>query len=126
MSAQYQVNIAISAGADFAEEFYLASPDKAPLNITGCKFIGALQKHPGAYNAITTTSEETDYVGIPFATTVSDGVGGVYRVSLPKSVTSTLEEGKYVYSVSMTDVNGVSQEVVSGLAFVSVAFAGLL
>lgn len=126
MAATYQVNIAISAGADFAEEFYLTSADKSPLNITGCKFIGALQKHPGAYNAITTTSESTEYVGIPFSTTVADGVGGVYRVSLPKYVTSTLEEGKYVYSVSMTDVNGVSQEVVSGLAFVSVAFAGLL
>ena len=65
MSSQYQVNIAISAGADFAEEFYLASPDKSPLNITGCKFIGALQKHPGGIT-ISTKSEETDYVGIPF------------------------------------------------------------
>ena len=126
MAANYQVNIAITAGCDFAEEFYLASPDKSPLDITGCKFTAALQKHPGAYNAITTTSESVDYVGIPLNTRVSSGVGGAYVISLPKEDTLQLEEGKYVYTVTMTDVNGNTQEVVSGLAFVHLAISSLV
>ena len=40
-------------------------------------------------------------------------------MSLPKSVTSTLEEGKYVYSVSMTDVNGVSLKLYGPLLYPS-------
>ena len=126
MAAQYQVNLSIQAGTDFGEVFYLANPDKSSLNITGCTFSAVLQKHSGAYDATLTTSEETVYKYVKFDTQVVDGVGGAYQISLNASQTKLLEEGKYMYNVVMTDVNGQKDEVVSGLAFVQLSLAASL
>jgi len=125
MAAQYQVNIAIQAGTDFCQTFYLAEPDKTPLDITGAKFIGALAKHPGAFDANLSTSDNMVYKMWPFITRVVDGQGGAYSISLPADVTKELEEGKYVYNV-VTDMGGVRTEVVTGLAFVTLSFGSLL
>ena len=73
-----------------------------------------------------TTSEETVYKYVQFDTQVVDGVGGAYQISLNASQTKLLEEGKYMYNVVMTDVNGQKDEVVSGLAFVQLSLAASL
>ena len=126
MAAQYQVNLSIQAGTDFGEVFYLANPDKSSMDITGCSFSAVLQKHHGAYDATLTTSEETVYKFAQFSTQVVDGVGGAYQISLDSTQTKLLEEGKYMFNVVMTDVNGQKNEVVSGLAFVQKSLASIL
>lgn len=118
MSPNFAVNIVLSAGHDFEQDFYLAGPDKASMDITGCTFMGYIQKHPGAIDAIESTSEKPIYKFIPMGIHVKDGVGGVYTISVPGECTLGVPEGKYIYSVSMTDVNGVKSKVLSGLAFI--------
>ena len=126
MALQYQVNIAIQAGTDFSQVFFLAYPDKAPMDITGAKFTGGLAKYPGAFDADKSTSEQMVYKLWPFTTTVVDGPGGAYSIALTKEQTKELEEGKYVYNVVVEDVAQQIQEVVTGLAFVTLSFGSLL
>lgn len=123
MSIYYQVNIAIHAGCDFAQEFWLAAGDKAPLNITGYKFKAAIAKHSDSLDAVLSTSDNPVAKCYPLNTRVVDGVGGIYEVSMPKEATILLEEGKYFYNVVTQDTSGVVREVVSGLAFVEKSLA---
>jgi len=126
MASQYQVNLSIQAGTDFGQIFYLANPDKTPLDITGCKFAAILQKHAGAIDATLSTSVDPVYKYAAFDTSVVDGVGGAYQISLTADQTKLLQEGKYMFNVVMTNVNGQKDEVVSGLAFVQLSLAASL
>ena len=122
MAATFQVNINIMAGVDFTQEFTINNADMTPTDITAFNFFAKLAKHEGALNADTSTSDNLVYKAMPFATTITNGVGGVYEISLTAEQTQKLEEGKYVYSVVMQDGGGAYSEVVSGLAFVNIAF----
>ncbi len=132
MTAPFSVNIHISAGSDFAQEFYLANPDRSSMDITGCKFSGTIQKHPGAIDAITTElagitgSDVNDikYKGISLNCSVANGKRGIYRVEVPGSCTYGIQEGKYYYSVQMTDVNGTKSKILSGLCFIDFGTIG--
>ena len=125
MAAQYQVNITVSAGTDFTQEFTIANPDGTPVNITGYKFFANLAKHPTAIDAAVSTSGSPVYSYVPFTTLVVDGKKGIYNITLTSAQTSKLQEGKYVYNVVMQDLNSEKSSVVSGLAFVDVAFGGI-
>lgn len=126
MTAPFSVNLHVSAGHDFAQEFYLANPDRSYMNITGCKFSGQIQKHPGAIIARETelcglTGSPVDnyvYNYIPMEISVANGIKGVYTIRIPGSNTLHIPQGKYVYSVTMTDVNGTSSQVLNGLVFI--------
>jgi len=125
MAAQYQVNITISAGADFTQEYTVTSPDNLPVNITGYKFYANLAKHPTAIDAAVSTSGTPVYKYVSFDTTIVNGVEGRYSITLLANQTSKLAEGKYVYNIVMEDLNGEKTSVVSGIAFVDVAFGGV-
>lgn len=125
MAAQYQVNLTISAGADFTQEFSVNSPDQAPVDITGYKFFANLAKHPTAIDAAVSTSGSPVYSYVPFATTIVDGISGRYAISLSPTQTSKLSEGKYVYNIVLEDLNGERTSVVGGIAFVDVAFGSI-
>lgn len=122
----YQVNININAGSDFSQTFYLTNPDKTPQDLTGCKIYGQLAKHSKAIIAHESTSDNPVYAAIPFEGSVTNGTGGEYTLSLPNSVTNTLNEGKYVYSVIVQDVNGTKNKVMNGLAFVDFSFGNTI
>ena len=126
MAIQYVVNIQITAGCDFRQEFTLATPDLSPLVLTGAKVKAAMGKHPTAIHANISTRAEPSYNFIPFTTSVVDGDGGIYSIALSATETSKLHEGKYVYNVVLEDVNGTLTEAVSGLVFVEKAFATLV
>ena len=125
MAPQFQVNINVSAGVDFNQEFVIQNPDGSPVVITECTFAANLAKHPTAIDAVVSTSGTPVRTYVPFTASVVDGVGGKYSLALTPAQTSKLEEGKYVYNVVMTDVNGDTQNIMSGLAFVNVAFGAL-
>ena len=126
MAAAYQVNITIAAGVDFAQEYTVTHPDQSAVDITGYKFYANLAKHPNAIDAALSTSGTKVYEYIPFSTIVNSGVDGKYAIALTSSQTSKLSEGKYVYNVVMQDLNGEKTSVVTGLAFVEVAFGALI
>lgn len=122
MAAQYLVNIAIQAGNDFKEMYYLVNPDMSPRDITHCVIEAKLAKHSRAFDAITSTVDQMVYIYSPFKCYVEDGIGGVFSLNMSAQDTNKLEEGKYVYSASLKDINGFVSEVVSGLIFVNIAF----
>lgn len=121
MSFNHTVNLVCTAGAGFSQNFYLTNPDKTPMDITGCKITGGFAKHPGAVNAVCTTSEEVVWNSVSFTGTIADGVGGVYNLSLNPEDTRGMEQGKYVYSAVMEDVNGSTNRVVHGILFIDFA-----
>ena len=124
MAAQFQVNITISAGADFTQEYTVTSPDGLPVNITGYKFFANLAKHPTAIDATVSTSGAPAYNFIPFTTNIVSGVSGTYSITMLAKDTSKLAEGKYVYNVVMEDLDGERTNLTGGIAFVDVAFGG--
>lgn len=121
--ATYNVNITISRGNHFSQIFFLTNPDKSPVDLTGASFSGNLAKHSMSQDAL--AEDGPVYKFIPFTASVVDAVGGSYSISLTPEQTSNLQEGKYVYSVSMMNVNGVIIEAISGLAFVDHAFGNV-
>ena len=121
MAAQYQVNIRLSAGVGFQQEYHLSNPDRSPMDITGCKFNANISKHMTSQDVTRSTSTIPVFSFIPFKARVVDGPNGVFAISMDAYLTSKLQEGKYVYDVVMTDINGERLNAVSGLAFVDVA-----
>ena len=122
MASQFQVNLNLSAGMDFYQEFYLTEPDLSPLNITGMVFHSSIMKHASAVDAneSTTGTSKPNYVS--FETGVVDALDGVYYLRLKNFDSDKLEEGKYVYSTVMDNGQGEFVEVNSGLIFVDKAF----
>ena len=125
MAAPFSVNISISAGADFTQQFSVAQPDRSPVDITGFQFLAKLAKHPTAIDAMVTTSGEPAYKYISFDTAIENGQLGLYSISMSADKTSLLEEGKYLYNVVLVNNSGEKSPAVGGLAFVDVAFGAL-
>ena len=122
MPAAFQVNIVITAGVDYTQQFTLTNPDKSPLDITGYTFTGNVSKYPRSKDAVLSTAEEPVYIRYPLTTRVVNGTGGIYEIAMSSTETNKLMEGKYAYSVVMRNGNGDLSEAVQGLAFVEVAF----
>ena len=125
MAVQFQVNISISAGADFTQEYSVTNPDLSPVDITGYKFFANLAKHPTAIDAAVSTSGTPVYKYVSFTTNIVNGVAGLYSITLLATETSKLAEGKYVYNIIMEDLNGEKNSLIGGVAFVDVAFGAL-
>tara|TARA_R110002050_G_scaffold256095_1_gene394891 strand:+ start:78 stop:464 length:387 start_codon:yes stop_codon:yes gene_type:complete len=125
MAVQFQVNISISAGADFTQEYSVTNPDLSPVDITGYKFFANLAKHPTAIDAAVSTSGTPVYKYVSFTTNIVNGAAGLYSITLLANETSKLAEGKYVYNIIMEDVNGEKNSLIGGVAFVDVAFGAL-
>ena len=122
MANQYQVNIQITAGADFYQTFTLAEADFTPSDITGYVFYAQIAKHARSIDVL---NEEnyTKYKTIPLETEIVDAKNGVYAIKMDDETSQHLEEGKYVYSVvSIAPDEYYRQEVVQGLAFVDRSF----
>lgn len=125
MAAPNQVNIAISAGVDFKQEFTITNPDFSPVDITGFQFLARLAKHPTAVDAMVSTSGVPVYDYVAFDTAVENGQLGVYSISMDAAKTSLLTEGKYLYNIVVVNTSGDKSPALSGLVFVDVAFGAL-
>ena len=93
MAIQYQVNIQVTAGCDFRQEFTLSNPDLTPKVITGATFKAGLSKHAVSIVANESTRDNPVYNIVPFTTSVVDGNGGVYSIALTAAQTQRLQEG---------------------------------
>ena len=122
MAQAFQVNLTISAGLSFRQEFTLTNPDKSPVDLTGASFTGALSKYERAVNADLSTSGAPVYERTYFECEVVNPTLGVYCIKLTPDQTVKLAEGKYVYNVVMKNVNLELLPAVQGLVFVDVAF----
>lgn len=100
----------ILAGYPFSKDFYVLNADISPFNITGATVSAYLAKHPGAFYATITSSDNVFYNYTTFQGSVKNGEEGTYTLELTAEQTNVLEEGKYVYSVTIIDENN---EIVS-------------
>lgn len=121
MATQYEVNISITAGADFHQSFFMANPDFTATDLTGCNVFGAIAKHANALDALQEGDVKTTNA-ILLTTSLPDPQSGHYAVELGALETEKMEEGKYVYSVVLQFPDGRIVEATSGLVFVSKAF----
>ena len=117
-----QINLAIQGGVDFTQEFTVTNNDMSPKNITGATFYAQLAKHQTAQIVEQSTTSARVYSTVSFTTTVIDGVGGRYSISLTPDASRAINPGKYVYSIVMKDTVGDLSELVNGLVFVNKAF----
>ena len=123
MFSQVPVLLHASAGADFSKTFYIKNDDYSPRNLDRCSVIGAMAKHPKALNADLSTSDTPVWKTIPLNASITDFFGGAYSIGLDASTSLQLEEGKYFYSVILTNIDGSKEEVATGIIFVDVAIA---
>lgn len=126
MASNYQVNLQISAGMDFYQEFYLVELDMSPLDITGMKFYSSIKKHASSVIADQSSSTLPKQNYVSFETGVVDGPTGVYYIKLTNIESEKLKEGKYVYSTVMSTLDNEYVEMNSGLVFVDRAFGIIL
>lgn len=122
MAVQYYVNIKVSIGASFNQEFYLTNPDRSPMDLTGCKVCGNIAKHAASIDAVNSTSTVVKHKFVPFSGRVVDGPKGIFALSLTGQDSMRLREGKYVYNAVVENVNGDKIDTVSGLVFAESAF----
>ena len=122
MTLTFPRNIQISAGATYSEQFSIKNADQSPLDLTGYTVYARLAKHGRAVNAVTSTSTSPVWRYIDFTTQIDNAVGGGYSLYLDAAVTAKLQEGKYVYSITLENTDGDLVDTLDGLAFVKATF----
>ena len=122
---QTPVNLHLSAGSTFTKSFIVRNDDYSPYNLERTVIKGAMAKHPAALNADLSTSTEPVYKIIPLDVNVINPIGGEYAIGLSSEDSKLIPEGKYVYNVVMTGVDGSVSNLMSGLIFVDSSFATL-
>ena len=116
-----QLNLAISAGANFSQTIDISNADQSVADLSGQTVIARMAKHSGAINALTSTSTTPVYDYIQLATNITDATVGRCVISLAASETAQIKEGKYVYSVVLDNGQGTCVEILHGLVFVRTA-----
>jgi hypothetical protein len=109
MASPYVVNLSINSGTSFTQTFTLANENGSALNLTNYDVKSQLRKHP----------QSNSYVNF-IATAVSPPSGGVIKIELDPSSTTSLKSGRYMYDIIITN-NGTGEKtkVIEGSALVS-------
>ena len=101
-------NIFIDQDADFTTTVTVNDSAGNALNLSGYTALAMIRK---TYQSTTATT---------FTTTFADPrTSGQITISLTDTQTATLEDGRYVYDMVITDALGVKTRVVEGIATVN-------
>jgi hypothetical protein len=101
-------NIFIDQGADFSTTVTISDSSNSALDLTGYTALAQVRK---TYESTTSTAFT--------ATFASDRTTGQITISLTDTQTSTLEHGRYVWDLLITDAAGSKTRVVEGIATVN-------
>jgi hypothetical protein len=101
-------NIFIDQGANFTTTVTISDSDGSALDLTGYTALAQIRK---TYESTTATDFTTTFD--------ADRTTGKISISLTNAQTSTLEYGRYVYDLVVTDVSSVKTRVVEGIATVN-------
>lgn len=116
-----QLNLTISAGTSFTQTLSITDADRSVTDLTLMTITARIAKHPGAFDALTSTSAAPVLKFTEMNSSILDPNGGEILLSLTAAETAALKEGKYVYSVIMDDGAGFVTEILHGLVFVRAA-----
>ena len=100
------VNLTIEQGEDFSHTFNLIKPDETPAAIENYTVIGTLKKHSGSST------------GYEFVTTLNTTTA-IATISLSRTVTATLNPGRYYYDLFLIAPNGTRKKAVDGNVIVN-------
>ena len=101
----YGVNLNINTGADFNSEYTVVNTSGAAFDFTS--WTGSSQLAKSVSIGSSSHAIETFAVGFTSA------AGGVFKISLGKSRTRTIPEGRYVYDVNVSS-GSTKYRLVSG------------
>jgi|TARA_B100001778_G_C18347778_1_gene520557 hypothetical protein len=101
----YGVNLNINTGADFNSEYTVVNTSGSAFDFTS--WTGSSQLAKSVSIGSSSHAIETFTVGFTSA------AGGVFKISLGKSRTRTIPEGRYVYDVNVSS-GSTTYRIVSG------------
>jgi len=105
------INIVIEQGVDYEKSFSIAETDGSISDLNGKTATAAIKKHPGAEKSVS------------FITGISTVTGKV-TVSMASSITDTLDEGRYLYDIILTDDGtGKKEKRINGMVIVNPSIA---
>lgn len=106
MSAK-QINLVIEQGTDFESTFTIYNENGTRLNLTGYVGVSLVKKSTSSSNSF------------PFTVSFPNRLNGQVKVVMPKTITSTMEGGRYIYDVVLTSPNNYTRRVVQGSVLVT-------
>ena len=103
-----KTNILIDQGTDFSTSLNLSNDDESVVNLTGYTARAQIRKH---YSSETAIDFDIAF-GVPRSS-------GVLTLSLDASQTASMEEGQYVYDLTLTSSANNTSRLVEGMVIVS-------
>jgi len=104
-----KANIIIDQGADYSTVLTVTNDDGTATDLDGYTAAGEMRKHY-------TSSTATATFVISFSSDRSDGL---ITISLPRSTTTNIPAGRYVYDVEITSSGDKRTRLVEGIATVT-------
>ena len=102
MAAKSDLNV--DQGTDYSTELDLTNDDGTPINVAGYSFVGVVSK---SYYSPTPAANLTIIV--------TSNANGNLLITMPANVSSNIQEGRYLYSVKMTDGNNITTRLLEGI-----------
>lgn len=100
------VNITIEQGADYSATYNIKNPDESSASLLNYTALGTLKKHSGAATGDAfTTSLNTDT--------------SVLTTTLSRTVTASLNPGRYYYDIFLVALDGTRTKIIEGNALVN-------
>jgi len=100
------INITIEQGADFTATYNIKNPDESAASLASYTVVGTLKKHPGATN------------GYEFVTSLTTSTA-VLDISLSRTVTASLDPGRYYYDLFLIAPGGTRTKIIEGNVLVN-------
>lgn len=101
-------NLFINQGTDFSTIVTLNGADDLPLDLTGYTALSQIRK---SFDSSTYTDMSTAFI--------DPRSSGQIQLSLTNTQTTSLEWGRYVWDLVITDDSGTKTRVVEGIAMIS-------
>lgn len=107
------VNLTIDQGTDYLRTFTVMDVHNTVMNLTSCTLSAQIKRN----------NTSTEYIS--FTVAITDALHGKVSMSLPHSITSTME-GKYMYDIFLTDPATKRFKIVDGLITITQSITRLL
>jgi hypothetical protein len=100
------INITIEQGADFTATYNIKDPDESSASLVNYTAIGTLKKHSGAAT------------GYQFVSLLDTNTA-ILDISLSRTVTASLNPGRYYYDLFLISPSGIRTKIIEGNALVN-------
>lgn len=100
-------NIFIDIGTDFSKSLIVSNKDNVAIDLTDWTINASMKRN---YIA-----EDT----VDFVAAITTAASGLISISLTDTISATLDEGRYVYDIVLTDDTGLKYKAFHGIATIN-------